>query len=73
MNDKASKLEMFRRWVSMPLAPAFQSLNLGDIKQTPVKEGGIYSVGKRVSAKEVGYGDEHGLEVCQMRLLSVPC
>lgn len=72
-NDKASKAEMFSRWVSMPLAPAFQALNLGDINQTPVKEGGVYSQGKRASAKEVGYGAEHDLEVCQMRLLCVRC
>ena len=71
--DPASKAEMFSRWVSMSLAPAFQALNLGDINQTPVKEGGVYSQGKRATAKEVEYGMEHGLKGCQMRLLCVRC
>ena len=71
--DLKLKAEIFSRWVPMPLAPAFQALNLGDINRPPVKEGGVYSQGKRATAKEVEYGTEHGLEGCQMRLLFVRC
>lgn len=49
----------------MPLAPAFESLDLGNLAQTPVKIGGIYSQGKRTTAQKVVYGAEHALAVCQ--------
>ena len=62
---QSDKVTCYARWVAMPLAPAFQSLNLGSLQQTPVKIGGIYSQGKRANTQKITYGAEHSLEVCQ--------